>query len=90
MTSFDCTNSVFNITNEDDSFSITVPGYWENKSAGKTINELKKLLERRSLEMHLKEVRKRGNKKKLGDIEYKLSDFDTQRKEIPKELKNAK
>ena len=30
VTSFDCTNSVFNITDENNSFSINVPSYWGN------------------------------------------------------------
>ena len=30
VTSFECTNSVFNITNENNSFSITIPGHWES------------------------------------------------------------
>ena len=79
VSSFECTNSVFNITNENSSFSITVPGHWESKSAQKTINELNKLLELRSLELHVAEVRKRGNQIKIGENEYKLSDFDTQK-----------
>ena len=70
LSSFECTNTEFNITNENNSFSITIPGHWESKSAEKTI-ELNKLLELRSLELHVKEVRKRGSKIKLGDIEYK-------------------
>ena len=36
------------------------------------------------------EVRKRGNKIRLGDNEYKLSDFDSQKNEILEELKNVK
>ena len=50
---------------------------------------MNKLLELRSLELHVKEVRKRGKKLKTGDNEHKLSDFDTQENEILKELKNA-
>ena len=34
-TSFEATNSVFNITNENNSFSITIPGHWNSKSAEK-------------------------------------------------------
>ena len=34
--------------------------------------------------------KKRGNKTKIADKEYKLSDFDTQKGEIIKEIKNAK
>ena len=43
VSSFECTNSVFNITNENNSFSITIPGHWESKSAQKTIDELNNL-----------------------------------------------
>ena len=90
VSSLECTNSVFNITNENNSFSIIIPGHYETESAEKTIDELNKLLELRSLELHVVEVRKRGNKIKIGDDEYKLSDFDTQKHEILQELKNAK
>ena len=89
-TSFDCTNSVFNITDENKSFSITIPDHWENKSAEKTIDELNELKELKSLELHVKEVEKRGSKIKLGDNECKISDFDTQKNEIPENLKIAK
>ena len=87
---FDCTNSVYNITNENNSFSIIIPGHYQNEFAEKTIDELNKLLELKSLELHVAEVRKRGNKIKIGDNEYKLSDFDTQKYEIIEDLKNAK
>ena len=87
---FDCTISVFNITAEKKSFSITIPCLWEIKSAEKTIDELNKLLQLRSLEMHGKEVRKTGNKIKLGDNEYSLSDFETEKNEILEEMKIAK
>ena len=63
VSSFECTNSVFNITNEKNSFSISIPGHWENNSTKKTIDELNKLLELRSqngIELHMQEVRKRG------------------------------
>ena len=71
MSSFESTISVFNITNENDSFSITTPGHYQTESAEKTIDELNKLLELASLELHVREVRKRGNKK-IGYNEYKL------------------
>ena len=87
---FDCTNSVYDITIEKNSFSIIVPGHYQTEFAEKTIDELNKLLELKSLELHVKEVRKRGNKIKIGDNEYKLSDFDSQKHEILEELKNAK
>ena len=90
VSSFECTNSVFNITDENNSFSIIIPGHYQNEFAEKTIEELNKLLELKSLELHVAEVRKRGTKIKIGDNEYKLSDFDTQRNEILTELKNIK
>ena len=90
MSSFDCTNSVFNLTTETNSFSVTIPRHWESTSAEKTIDELNILLELRSLELHVKEVRKRGSTIKLGDNEYKLSDLDSQKNEILEEVKNAK
>ena len=54
------------------------------------INDLNKLLELRSLEIHVKEVQKRGHKEKIENNEYKLSDFDAQKNEILEELKNVK
>ena len=57
----ECTISVFNITNENNSLSITIPGHWQTKSGEETIDELNNLLELRSLELHVKEVRKRRN-----------------------------
>ena len=90
VSSFECTNSVFNITNENNSFSIIIPGHYEDKFAEKTIHDLNKLLELKSLELHVEEVKKRGNKIKVADKEYKLSDFDNQKYEIIEELKNAK
>ena len=85
----ECTNSVFNLTSENNSFSIIIPGHYQNKSDEKTIDNLNKLLELRSLELHVEEVRKGGNKIKIGDNEYRLSDFDTQKNEILEELKNV-
>ena len=90
VSSFECTNSVFNITNENNSFSVIIPGHYQSESVDKTIDELNKLLELRSLELHVAEVRKRGNKMKIEDNDYKLSDFDTQKNEILEELKKAK
>ena len=90
VSSFECTNSVFNITDDNNSFSIIIPGHYQNKTDEKTIDDLNKLLELRFLELHVNEVRKRGNTIKIGDKEYKLSDFDNQKYEILQELKNAK
>ena len=89
VSSFECTNSVFNITNENNSFSIFIPGHYQNESDEKTIDNLNKLLELKPLELHVEEVKKRGNKIKIADKEYKLSDFDNQKNEIIEELKNV-
>ena len=88
VSSFECTNSVFNITDENNSFSIIIPGHYQNKSDEKTIDDLNNLLELKSLELHINEVRKRGNIIKI-DKEYKLSDFDNQKYEILEELKKV-
>ena len=82
VSSFDCTNSVFNITNENNSFSIIIPGHYQNRSDEKMINDLNKLLELKSLELHVKEVRERRQQILIGDKEYKLSDFDTFKEDI--------
>ena len=84
---FDCTNSVYNTTNENNLFSIIIPGHYQNKSDEKTIDNLNKLLELKSLESLVKEVRKTGNKIQIGDNEYRLSEFGTQKNEILEELK---
>ena len=87
---FDCTNSVDKITSENNSFPIIIPGHYETEFAEKIIDELNKLLQLKSLELLVAEVRKRGNKIKIGDNECKLSDFDTQKHEIIEEIKKAK
>ena len=79
-TIFETANSIFNIIDENNSFSITIPGHCPTKSAEKTNSESNNLLELRSqkgIELHVKEVRKRGNQIKIGDKEKKLSDLDT-------------
>ena len=80
LRSLECTNSVFNITNENNSFSTIISGHYQNKSAEKIIDVLNKLLKLKSLELHVKKVRKRGKKIQIEDSEYKLSNFDTRKK----------
>ena len=41
---FDCKNSVFNIVDENNSFSFTITGHWNFNSAQKIIDELKKII----------------------------------------------
>ena len=88
--SFECTNSVFNITNENNSFSIIVPGHYETESAEKTINELNKLLELRSqngIELHVEQVRKKGL---ILINDYSLFSLGMFKDELLEDLKNAK
>ena len=62
MTNFEAAHSLFNITKENNSFSITIPGHWQAKSYEKTIDELNKLWELRSqkgIELHFEQVRKK-------------------------------
>ena len=75
VSSFECTTSVYNITNDNNSFSVIIPGHYKIESDGKTNDEINILFRLKFLELHVKEVRKRGNKK-TGDNDYKLSDFD--------------
>ena len=58
VSSFECSNSVFNITNKNNSFSIIIPGHYQTEFAEKTIDDLNKLLEPKSLEVHVEEVKK--------------------------------
>ena len=90
VSSFECTNSVFNITDDNNSLSIIIPAHWETEFVEKIFDEVNRLLEFRSFDLHVNEVKKRGNKIKIGEKEYKLSDFDNQKNEIIEELKKAK
>ena len=90
VSSFECTNSVFNITNENNSFSIIIPGHYETESAEKTIDELNKLLELRSqngIDLQVEQVRKKGL---ILINDYSLSSLGMFKDEILEELKNVK
>ena len=64
VSSFECTNSVFNIIKENNSFAVIIPGHWDSESVGKAIGEFQKLLEVRSHELHVKDFKKEEIKKK--------------------------
>ena len=53
------------------------------------IKNLLKLKSENDIDLHVQEVRKRGGQIKIGDKEYKLTDFDTSKDEILQELKKA-
>ena len=62
VSSFEATNSVFNITDENNSFSITTPGHWNSEVAQKTIDELNKIKDLGSendIDLHVEQLRKK-------------------------------
>ena len=90
VSSFECTNSVFNTTDKNNTFSINIPGHWSSESEEKSFERLNMLLEERSrndIELHVKEVKLRGDRVILEGEEYKFSDLDTQKDEILERLK---
>ena len=64
VTFFKATNSVFNITDENNSFSVSTPSLWNFEDSGDFFfNELNNLLELRSrngIELHVEQVGKKG------------------------------
>ena len=92
-TSFEATNSVLIITDENNGFSITIPQYWHPPGSEGTINGLNRLLQLRPLndiELHVKELERRGTLKQIGEIEYKLSDLDFHKNERIEKLKSIR
>ena len=92
LSSFETTNYVFNITDENNSSSFRIPVHRNSKSAEKTVDELNKILTLTSendAELRVGEVRKRGQQIKIGDKEYKLLDLGFHKNEINEELKNV-
>ena len=76
VTSFEFTNSVFNITDENNGFPIIIPGIWRipHYLEDNVFDELKNLLKFKSenIELHVQEVRKRGGKKIPTNIPYQV------------------
>ena len=92
VTSFKPTKFVLIISDENNTFSITTPGYWTSRGNKWEINKLRELLELRfqtDIQLHVDEVNKKGKQIKRGDIECKLSDLDTRTNDITEELKNV-
>ena len=92
ISSFETTISVFFMTNENKSFSITIPGYWSSRGGAETVHKLQKVLELRpqnDIELPVEEVKKRGNRIKIGDNEYNLSELGSRKNEIIEEMKNV-
>ena len=92
VTSFKATNSVFNITDGNNSFSFTTPGHWFSRGDAETNYRLQRLVKLRyenDFKLHVENFRERGNQMKRGDKKYELSNLDTRKNEIIPELKNV-
>ena len=78
VSALETTKSVFNIIDENNSFSISIPGHWNSKDGEELINRLIKLVELRSendIELHVKEVEKRGIRLEIENSVYKLTEL---------------
>ena len=63
VTNFEAGNCVFNITDENNSFSVSTLSHWSSRGEAETINRLHKLLRVRSqndIELHEKKVQKKS------------------------------
>ena len=82
VTSFEAENSVFNITDKNNSYSFSIPGrrripdYLPERIFDK-LKDLLKLRSQNDIELHDEEIKQRGNQILIGDKEYHLTEFDT-------------
>ena len=89
VTSFEATNSVFNITDKNTIFSISSPSYWIPVGGEELLNKLRKVLEVRSqndIVLHGKDFEKRGTRIEIGNSGYNLAGFDHYKSETLVEL----
>ena len=92
VTFFEATNSAFTITKENNFFSISIPGRWRLPIylEDGIFDKLKNLIKIKSeidIELHVRDFKKRVDKMKIGDKEYKLSVFDKSKDELLEEFK---
>ena len=69
---FEATNSVFNITDESNSFSNSTTSHWSSRGGAEAIDTLHQLLtlrSRKDIELHVEEVQEKRNQRKKGDNE---------------------
>ena len=90
VTSFETTNSVFNLTDKKTKFSITIPGHWNSKSVLKKFDELCKLLNFRSQMILNYMLNKSGERCNFNKWRPFIGSLDTFKTEILDVLKNAK
>ena len=95
VTCFEATSSVFFITDENNTFSIiipVIPGHWSSRGSSATVFELRELLKFRGendFQLHVEEVKKKGNQIKIRSKEYELSELDTRKNEIIEDIKKT-
>ena len=95
VTSSEATNSVFNITEKNNCFAIGIPGFWRipNFSTNGNIDTLKELLElgsQNGIELHVKEVQRRGTRTEIDNRGFILAGFDHFKSEVLAKLKKSK
>ena len=93
VTSFEATNSAVNITNENKSFLFSILGHWNSEDGEDFINKLYNLLELKSendIELHVKEIEKRGTRIEIDFSGYNLAGFDHFKSETLSELNRVK
>ena len=79
VTSFEATNSVFNKTDENKSFSISSPSYLTPNDGEETNNKLSETLEPTSqndIELYVKEAEKRSTRKVIENSRCTSAGFD--------------
>ena len=89
MISSEATNSVFNVTNKNNKFSISTPDHWSSEDSEELFNKLNKFLEVRSendVELLGEEVEKRGTRIEIQNSGYNLAGFDHFESEIISDL----
>ena len=93
VTSFEATNSIFIMTDENKSFSISTPSYWIPEGGEDLINKRKKLLQLQSqndIELHVKGVEKKATRIEIENSGYNLAGFDHFKSEILAKLQTVK
>ena len=68
VTSFEATNSVFDLTDQNNRFSIFTPSHFTSADGAETIDKRNKMLEqlsRNDIELRVKEVEKRRTRKEI-------------------------
>ena len=93
VNSFEATNSIFNIIDENKSFSVSTPSHRNSEDGEELINKLNSLLDLRSendIKLHVKEVGKRGTRTERENSGYNLAGFDHFKTDMLEGMKRIK